>query len=172
MDAVVGEEQTEDLTREKFSHNKLVNTARRKASEKSSDMAQLNAFLTQLSISLFWLEEEQQQAENVSESPEVIVVESEITTHVPQKKSLLEEIVQFLNKYLVFIILTPLLGLLIAFILYKSKSDKIYLLDEGALPERLQAKYAAGVGATIGFDDHHVSPSNQRDSKVCFLSES
>ena len=172
---------------------KMLESARLKAMERSEPSAQLEAFIIQLSIRLFWLEKEQaelagqvveakvqEDAKAVPEPEKVVdppVLAPKKATERHKKPHTIPEIEPSLflklKPYIPYIcvgisgLTLSVIALLMTVILWKR--GRIYRFPVFEVPCRLGADYAAGVGAVIAFHSNVGSPSSQRDQVPDYL---
>lgn len=144
-----------------------------KAMEKSDPAAQVEAFVVELSIKLYWME----RTALIGEAKGV--VRSAVGNEIPlagEGGFLLVEPVGFIasvKSYLLYVIVVGvslflfLLGWVGVFYLWKN--TRRFRFPAMDVPRRLGANYAAGVGAMIYFHDKHESPDKQRDQMPDYL---
>lgn len=141
-----------------------------KAEEKSDPSDQIEAFVVQTSIKLYWIEraitEEQEQQRIASAVP----TKPSSDTPKPEKPGMADQIKPFLLYLAVAVggVLLTVVGLCGSFLLWKK--NRKYHFPVLELPRRLGADYAAGVGAVIAFHNKQGSPSSQRDQVPDYLS--
>lgn len=154
---------------------KMLESASIKAMEKSDPVAQMESFIVQLSISIYWMEQEKIKAREV-ESQQVggagvELDKSQVQQPVDQKQDLWLVVKPYL-----WLSLAGVAGfLLFAFVLVRgwmmwSRSRK-FMFPVLDIPRRLEADYAAGVGAVIGFHNKLDSPSAQKDQIPEYLTQ-
>ena len=139
-----------------------------KAMEKSDHAAQMESFLIQLSISIYWIEEAIAEArgEEVAGLAEPQLEGERLSVSKPG-------IWTEAQPYLLYTVIGVMSGGLVVIALgmawvwwRRSRRYRFPVLD---LPRRLGADYAAGIGAVIGFHNKLDSPSSQRDQIPDYL---
>ena len=153
---------------------RMLDSARIKAMEKSEPAAQLEAFVEQLSIRLYWLEKEREESRAVAAVNELDAAKGaslyfDALSGDDTKGLQGGKPVDMIKGYATYVVagclglLSLCGGLLLAWSLWsRSRSYHFPVFDP---PQRLGAKYAAGVGAVLAFHSELGSPSNQR-SKI------
>ncbi len=142
---------------------RILDHARIKSLKPSDGSAQIEAFVVQLSIHLYWLEKSFKGAE--------LKAVSALTSQLPSSNSgrTLSAVGFYVShKPLLLYFLVGVSGAFIAaaalvwmWVLWRK--NRTYQFPVVELPRRLGADYGAGVGAVLGFKDSVGSPSNQRD---------
>jgi len=143
------------------------NRAKIKALEKSHAPLQLEAFLSQVSISLFWLEQSRRSSSK-GEGAVAILGEA---TRVESNGTKFQELVKIIGPYLISASAVILACVAMGIVYYRWNKKRVYEFPLLVIPKRLGADYAAGVGAVMAFQSDRVSPSNQREKEVDFFSE-
>jgi len=142
-----------------------------KAVEKSDPAGQIEAFIVQLSIKLYWIERalaKAQEQQHPAENPYANNAEK-----AESKGAESPGVAAKVKPYLLYIlvagggVLLTLLGCSGSFVLWRK--NKKYHFPVLELPRRLGADYAAGVGAVIAFHNKQGSPSSQRDQVPDYL---
>ena len=143
---------------------RILDSARIRSLEVSDGLAQMEALIVQLSISLYWLEKSFKEREAIAIVPTKLGVD--------EKETQLETgdrlpLIGFLSDdefYWLFVIGSVLLisvSFLAVWIIWQR--SRRYHFPGVDLPKRLGADYGAGVGAVIGFRDSFGSPVDQRE---------
>lgn len=141
-----------------------------KAMEKSDPAAQVEAFVVQLSIKLYWMERSMAQAQvkKALQNDAAATADNSGQTERKPAGAMAE-----IQPYLLYIVVgSGGLGLVVlgAFgVFYLWRRSRKYHFPVLELPRRLGADYAAGVGAVIAFHNKHGSPSAQRDQVPDYL---
>ncbi len=155
---------------------RMLESAREKAMEKSDPAAQVESFIVQLSIRLYWLEKELAKAVAEAGVPGAGATEAEpassaASSNEPGKQAAGES--SAWRPYLVYLlgglagVVSGIAGLLLGWRLWSSgRSYRFPVLE---IPVRLGADYAAGVGAAMSFHDKLGSPTAQRDQVPDYL---
>ena len=158
---------------------KMLESATVKAMEKSDPAMQLESFIVQLSISLFWLEKERIEARAAlaAEGSRALAGKAWASGDGAGKAAVITAIdasaLSVFKSHLHWIIL-GVLGLLclIAACVFgwlMWRRSRRYHFPVVEVPERLGASYAAGVGAVIAFHKKLGSPSSQRNQVPDYL---
>lgn len=159
---------------------KMLDRARVQALEKSDPGSQMDAFMVQLSISMYWLEHSINQAKAELEAEALLFerrlksdpgvgVEKEMAPDRHDLMVLWDEWKGYLAYGLVggAGVLAVVLVLLKLFLMWShSRRFRFPVLEH---PPRLGADYAAGVGAVLRFYDKLDSPSAQKDELPEYL---
>lgn len=158
---------------------RMLESSKIKAMEKSDPAMQLEAFIVQLSIRLFWLERERQEARTMAElSKNKALVNSaqdpdETVAAGPVIKPADDDGPAGTKSSFPFII-AACLGLLslsggawLGWSLWIHKRRFYFPVLE--VPKRLGANYAAGVGAVLVFHNELGSPTSQRNRVSNYL---
>jgi len=150
-----------------------------KAMEKSDPSAQLEAFIVQLSIHLYWLERERIEVQAIAaleeardeaeRNPDTLAAAdvSAADTNGSEKG------ISMMRTYAPYIIggsvglLSLCCGLCLGWSLWRGSRRYHFPVFES--PERLGASYAAGVGAVLAFHSELSSPSSQRHQVSNYL---
>jgi len=144
-----------------------------KAMEKSDASAQVEAFVVQLSIKLYWLE--QTMADAQAQKLAKAVAEKQIDSaesngdESGSSAGVLGEMRPYLLYIVVGVIGVCLVLLASGGIFFIWKKNRRYHFPVLDLPRRLGADYAAGVGAVIAFHNKYGSPATQRDQVPDYL---
>lgn len=161
----------------KLELRKMRESAVIKAMQKSDPVMQLDSFAVQFSISLYWLEREQEKSRalaaieekkrNLEKTAEGIPVDEPVNV-VSDRDG-----VAMIKTYAVYL-LAGVLGLVcVAAMVWLSwsawKRSRRYDFPVYELPRRLGGDYAAGVGAVIAFHSKLSSPSSQRNEASDYL---
>ena len=161
------------------SRRKMLESAMLKAMEKSDPAMQLESFIVQLSISLYWLEAKRAEAlaALAAEGSRVLAGEAWTSGKGVGKAEVVAATdaggLSALKSHMHWIIL-GFLGLLCLIAgcvfgwLMWTRSRR-YHFPVVEMPERLGASYAAGVGAVIAFHRKLGSPSSQRNQVPDYL---
>ena len=158
---------------------KMLESAIIKAMEKSDHVMQLEAFIVELSISLFWLESKRAKtlAAQAAERSRELAGKAWASGNGVEKVEVVTAIdasgFSVLKSHLHWIILgfLSLLCLIAGCVfgwLIWTRSRR-YHFPVVETPERLGASYAAGVGAVIAFHKKLGSPSSQRNQVPDYL---
>lgn len=156
----------------------VLEEARIKAMEKSDPVMQLESFIVQLSIGLFWLETDlaKVMASIAAEESRVLAGKAwQSGDDVGEVKviALSGGVVEMVKGQLHWIILglVALACMVVACVFGWCiwKKSKCYYLPVIETPERLGASYAAGVGAVLIFHKKLGSPSKQRNQIPDYL---
>lgn len=148
---------------------RILDSARIKSLETSDPSAQVEAFIVQLSIRLYWLEKS-------LKSEQIAAVPPAPSHASPSKPNDRAADRGFFNRYKPFLlylvvgasgILISLTAVAMACFLWRK--NKKYRFPVIEFPRRLGADYGAGVGAVLGFRDSFGSPSSQRDQVPDYL---
>ncbi len=145
---------------------KILHSAKVKAMEKSDPSIQIESFIVQLSIKLYWLEQSFAKTATTQAVPDT---PKPAAPPPPPAPGALAKV----KPYLLYIVvggmgvLISLLSAAAAWVLWRR--SRIYHFPVLEIPKRLGANYAAGVGAVIAFHDRLGSPSNQRDQVPDYL---
>jgi len=157
---------------------RMLESTKIKAMEKSDPAAQLEAFIVQLSIRLYWLEKERGESRAVAAANEDDAANGlslYFEAHSGGDSMILrgDEPIAMIKAYSGYMV-AGLLGLLslsggiwLGWSLWSR--TRIYHFPVFDPPERLGAKYAAGVGAVLAFHSELGSPSNQRSQSSNYL---
>ncbi len=156
----------------KIEVKKIHDSVKMKALEKSDPSAQVESFIVQLSIKLFWLEKTMIDVKAAA-TPVSLKARNgagEKEKSVTQKGSLSKIVPYFLY------IIVGLLGTALCFFAIGMgwllwQRNKSYHFPVMELPRRLEADYAAGVGAVLAFHNKLGSPSSQRDQVPDYLTK-
>lgn len=149
---------------------KILESAQMKAMEKSDPADQVESFIVQLSIRLYWLEKSMADARLAATAP------TAKATNPSSKKSKSDRSGGAMAKvkpYLLYItvgtfgVLLTVFGAGMAWLLWMR--GRKYHFPVLELPRRLGADYAAGVGAVLAFHNKLGSPSSQRDQVPDYL---
>lgn len=179
-----GGEGASGLTRS--DSRKILESAQMKAMEKSDPAMQVESFIVQLSIRLYWLEKEQaaSQAAVAKSSSAANAARAGAAADVGSNKGSGGSsggasghpsggLVAKVKPYLLYAlgggvgILLVCAGLFLSWRLWqRSRTYHFPVLD---IPTRLEANYAAGVGAVMAFHNKLGSPSSQRDQVPDYL---
>ncbi|MFK7909606.1 MAG: hypothetical protein AB8F34_03295 [Akkermansiaceae bacterium] len=153
-------------------NTRILDSARIKSLESSDTSAQVEAFIVQLSISLYWLEKSLEDIKIAAIPP----VEEPERSAAGSKKSSTPGLLSHVKPSMIYIAISVssfLVSLIaIAMIWYLWRKNKKYCFPVFELPRRLGADYGAGVGAVIGYRDTFGSPSHQRDQVPDYLMRS
>ena len=157
----------------------ILEQARIKAASKSDPVMQLESFAVQLSISLFWMEEDLEKvmaslaaeksralAEKAWQSNEKIGQVDVVTADDLKGFEMIRNLLHW------FVLgLVGLLCILLAGMVFwrRWRKSQRFLFPVIELPKRLGANYAAGVGAVLIFHKKLGSPSKQRDQIPDYL---
>ena len=165
---------------------KMLESAQMKALEKSDPTMQVESFIVQLSIRLYWLEKEQAKLQ-------AAVAKSSSTADATSAGAAAGNgsnggeggpsdgdsgnasggVVAKVKPYLLYAlgggvgILLVGAGLFLSWRLWQR--SRIYHFPVLEIPTRLEANYAAGVGAVVAFHNKLGSPSSQRDQVADYL---
>lgn len=150
---------------------KMLESARIKALEKSDPATQVESFVVQLSIRLYWLEKERKDAE--AELATVVAAEARKEPGKQRVQAKAEGVVDKVRPFLLYVVVggvgaaLAMFGTGAAWILWRR--GRRYHFPVLEVPRRLGADYAAGVGAVLAFHDKLGSPSSQRDQVPDYL---
>ena len=156
---------------------KMLESAMIKAMEKSDPSMQLESFIVQLSIRLYWLERERIKkralaaAENDLTGSDRGEESASLAGGQPDKPE--AGPAAMVRTYTLFIVagllgfISLCVGLWLAWSTWMR--SRRYHFPVFEVPERLGANYAAGVGAVIAFHRKLGSPSSQRDQVPDYL---
>ena len=151
---------------------KMLNSAQIKALEKSDPAAQMESFIVQLSISIYWVEQAMAET-RAAEATQIAVAGS--TTKEGETANSSAGALEKIRPYLLYAavgilsVISIMLALVSAWVLWRrSRRYRFPVLD---LPCRLGADYAAGIGAVICFHNKLDSPSSQRDKIPGYLTK-
>jgi len=139
---------------------KMLDLAKVKALEKSDPVAQMESFIVQLSISVYWIEQEMKQnGGHAAQLPKASEPEKpEISGEEHDKPDYLE----IVKPYILPVVLGVFgVGGFFAVLIFwlRSRRYSFPVLD---LPPRLGGDSAAGIGAVMRFHDKTESPNKQR----------
>lgn len=146
---------------------KILESARLKSLEKSDPSAQVESFIVQLSIRLYWLEKSLESTEVTSAPP--VPSPSPSEAPVPADVGFFAKV----KPYILYLVvggggvLLSLTSMAMAWVLWRK--NRKYRFPVIELPRRLGADYGAGVGAVLGFRDALSSPASQRDQVPDYL---
>ncbi|RTZ69008.1 MAG: hypothetical protein DSZ21_00680 [Tenericutes bacterium] len=138
---------------------KMLDLAQVKALEKTDPVAQVESFVVQLSISIYWIEQELKELQaRLQDQEENPMVEKKAVSQPKKEKFNLMEVVQ---PYLLptFLVLLAV-GSLIATLIWWRRSRRYYFPVLN-VPHRLGGEHAAGIGAVMRFYDKTESPNRQ-----------
>lgn len=152
---------------------RILESALLKGMEKSEPAAQVEAFVIQLSIKLYWME--QTLIKNKDEELAGATTANKTPTSDTGREASGEPagIIARLKPYFLYMtvaggsLLLIVIGIVGIFLLWKK--NRRYHFPVLDMPRRLGADYAAGVGAVIAFHNKYGSPSNQRDQVPDYL---
>lgn len=148
---------------------KMLGSAKIKAMEKSDSAAQMESFIVQLSISIYWMEQSIAETHAADVTAPSSAQESEKSAS--KRGTGFEKIQPYLWYGAIGVLSVLMAGfaLIRAWVLW-SRSRRYYfpILE---LPPRLGADYAAGIGSVIGFHNKLDSPSSQRDQIPEYLTK-
>ena len=158
---------------------KMLESAMIKSMEKSDPAMQLESFIVQLSISLYWLEAQRAEtlAALAAEGSRALAGKAWTSGNGAGKAEVVTAIdaggLSVLKSHMYWIIL-GFLGLLCVtaacvFGWLMWRRSRRYHFPVVETPERLGANYAAGVGAVIAFHKKLGSPSSQRNQVPDYL---
>ncbi|MCP5535778.1 MAG: hypothetical protein H7A51_06025 [Akkermansiaceae bacterium] len=164
---------------------KMLDNAQMKAMEKSDPAAQVESFIVQLSIRLYWLEKEQAESRAVA-AGSGSAGEGASTMAGPTKGSagsegrplgnepgsagsVLASVKPFWLYLLVGVLGVSSLCVALFLVWRMWMTNKTYHFPVMEIPRRLEANYAAGVGAVMAFHNKLGSPSSQRDQVPDYL---
>jgi len=151
---------------------KMLDQAKIKALEKSDSASQMESFIVQLSISIYWVEQSMLDAQSLETAAAVTAAGGgleEDSDGDAETPGALAQIQPYLGYGIIGLVsgFLSLLALALALVLWRrSRRYTFPVLD---LPRRLGADYAAGIGAVIGFRNNQDSPSSQRDQIPDYL---
>lgn len=149
---------------------KILESAQMKAQEKSDPAAQVESFIVQLSIRLYWLERGLEEA-RLAAAPAPL--QSAHPSAGNERASASPGVIAVVKPYFLYgmVGVTGLAfaawGIVMAWILWKRNRSYHFPVLEP--PRRLGADYAAGVGAVLSFHSKLGSPSSQRDQVPDYL---
>ncbi|MBT8036510.1 MAG: hypothetical protein KJO21_03095 [Verrucomicrobiae bacterium] len=149
---------------------KILESAQMKAQEKSDPSAQLESFVVQLSIKLYWLEKGLEESRRAAVP---VAVRSANPEGNQGERSPSPGVMATLGPYLFYGVAATIgivlagLGIGIAWVLWRRSRTYHFPVIEP--PRRLGANYAAGVGAVLAFHNKLGSPSSQRDQVPDYL---
>ncbi len=170
-------EGSENITSAK--QREILETAKIRAMGKSEPVLQLDSFIVQLSISLFWLETDLKKLMAVIDAEQSRVQAA--TAWMSSKKSGEVDVIKVADggglevlKNQWYWIMSALMGLLTVVVvcvlaIRMWRKSQRYIFPVGETPERLGARYAAGVGAVLIFHKKIGSPSKQRNQIPDYL---
>jgi hypothetical protein len=151
---------------------KMLDLATIKAMEKSDPSAQMESLITQLSISIYWMEQE--IARMRSEEAAEAAAATQEATHEAQK-TVKPGVFAEVQPYLFYVLVGVISVLLAVFGLGGTwvwwRRSRRYYFPVLELPRRLGGDYAAGIGAVIGFHNKQDSPSDQRNQIPEYLTK-
>jgi len=149
---------------------KILDSVKMKALEKSDPSAQVESFIVQFSIKLFWLEKTRADAKAAA-TP--VPVKTRAKAGNKEKSVTAQGSMTKAMPYLLYVIV-GLLGTALCFfgigmgwLLWQR--NRTYHFPVMELPRRLGVDYAAGVGAVLAFHNKLGSPSSQRDQVPDYL---
>jgi hypothetical protein len=156
---------------------KILESAKIKAMEKSDPSAQIESFIVQLSIRLYWLERERARQKAIAavqdgrSNAEDGADATGLTGGAGKQRG--DSPVSTVRSYAPYMVagligvLSLGYGLWLVWSIWVS--TRRYHFPVFEIPERLGANYAAGVGAVIAFHSKLGSPSSQRDQVPDYL---
>ncbi|MGB2402712.1 MAG: hypothetical protein ACPIA7_04810 [Akkermansiaceae bacterium] len=155
---------------------RILEEAKIKAAAKSDPVMQLESFVNQLSISLYWLEKdlEKVMAGIAAEQSRALAEKAWQSNQRVGRVDVVDADSHLtLSKVLHWLVL-GLLGLLFiaaagVYLWIKWRKSQRYLFPVIEVPKRLGANYAAGVGAVLIFHKKLGSPSKQRNQMPDYL---
>lgn len=156
---------------------KMLESASIQALEKSEPTAQMESFVVQLSISIYWMEQAILDARKAAEAALVSVGgdSREARLEDQEKVSKTQQLWLAFQPYVIYTAVGLGSVLLVAGALIKGwlmwKRSRKYLFPVLDVPPRLGADYAAGVGSVIGFHNKLDSPSAQKDQIPEYLTK-
>ncbi len=150
-------------------YQRILESAISEASEKSDPIDQLEGFSVQLSIRMYWIERAMREAaESEATLPGLSTVlpsiQAKNVTAKPEQKK--QKVIFLLKQYRSHIAagaIILLAGIAGWFARKLNQKKKRYYLPESDLHRRLDAPYAAGVGAVLHFRSPQIPPSSQRE---------
>ncbi|MCH2063495.1 MAG: hypothetical protein MK194_07185 [Roseibacillus sp.] len=145
--------------------NRALKAAIQEAFEKSDAAYQLDNFLVELSIRLYWIERELKVARATREARGL---ESEDGS-IPVGKGSEEDNFRLVSYVILVFFGLALFGLLAWGAWIWLQGRRKYLFPEAECGPLLGAPHAAGVGAVISFSNAHLPPSRQRDQMPDYL---
>ena len=147
-----------------FEQSRALETAVEQATHDASPAKQLEKFMVQMSIRIYWMERLLQVGATGDSDPEVLeiaplhakVVEGEVLSRKHQLSALVK---------VYGVPAASMLGVLILgwFVRYQIKKRAEYHFPDLGVEERLAGKHAAGIGAVISFASAASPPAEQRD---------
>ncbi|WP_435894882.1 hypothetical protein [Oceaniferula spumae] len=150
---------------------KMLEVSILKAMEKSEPAGQVEAFVVQLSIKLYWMEraiakEQVAQGNTMGVTTEA---EKKSQAETPAATGAFTEI----KPYLPYIVIggsgVTVSCVALAAAIFLWRRSRKYHFPVLEIPRRLGADYGAGVGAVIAFHNKQGSPSSQRDQVPDYL---
>ena len=156
-----GGEGAEQVTM--LEQRRILDHARIKSLKSSDASSQIEAFVVQLSIRLYWLEKSFKGAELTAVSALTSQHPSSISGRTLSAVGFHASRKPFLLYFLVGVsgALIAVTALVWMWVLWRK--NRTYQFPAVESPRRLGADYGAGVGAVLGFKDSVGSPSSQRD---------
>lgn len=158
---------------------RILEEARMKAAAKSNPVMQLESFVIQLSISLFWLEKDLEKvmaglaaeqsralAEKAWQSSDKVGQVDLVAVGDGEGYAMLRNLLHWLVLGLVGLLFIAVAAY---FVWDKWRKSQRYLFPVIEIPKRLGANYAAGVGAVLIFHKKLGSPSKQRNQIPDYL---
>lgn len=161
---------------------KMLESAQMKAMEKSDPTMQVESFIVQLSIRLYWLEKEQAKSQAAITKSSLVAGSASAGSNKGGGKGSSSEgtpgkasggVVAKVKPYLLYVlgggvgIVLICAGLFLSWRLWQR--SRRYHFPVLEIPTRLEANYAAGVGAVMAFHNKLGSPSSQRDQVPDYL---
>lgn len=141
-----------------------------KALEKSDPAAQVEAFVVELSIKLYWMEK------SMADAKAAAAAAAMPRDGTPENHPAAEKPAGAMAKIQPYLLYLAVggggVGLMVAgaagvYLLWRR--SRRYHFPVLEIPRRLGAEYAAGIGAVIAFNNKHGSPSSQRDQVPDYL---
>ena len=152
---------------------RMLENAKLKAMEKSDPAAQIEAFVVELSIKLYWLEQEMLSVQTKGSSELDLSALVSSTEGVKGRVGKSSELLVQAQPYILYIavgtigIVLSFLAVIGLFLLWKK--GRRYTFPVLEVPQRLGADYAAGIGAVVTFHNKYGSPANQRNQVPDYL---
>lgn len=146
---------------------KMLDSAKVKAMERSEPSAQMESFIVQLSIRIFWIEQALIEARNSQLAESLGVVElsgnGSSEDNVKSKPSVYVSLQPYLLSGTVAAISVLMVATALVALWLIWKRSRRYTFPVLGVPRRLGAEHAAGVGAVMSFHCKTESPSSQRN---------
>lgn len=163
-----GGEGAADVSPERL--RKILESAQIKAMEKSDASTQMESFIVQLSISIYWIEQATLAARELERSSLIggggVQSPGASSSQTP---SLLAQLQPYWFHGIIGIISVALTLFSIVMAWVAWRRSRRYRFPVLEFPQRLGAEYAAGIGSVMGFHNKLDSPSHQRDQIPGYL---